>query len=208
MSKYTAYIDTSILGSWILCYKKPQILPKAGKRILESYYLLTAIEKSNLGCDFISSTWATSELAGVIVDNVLSEQMIRDGIPLTEFPSQKRVFNIQDESVKRTIVVILADFKDFLESLNVKIRSFEVDDDSVIDLLFKHIFLPIPDALHLSFAMRSCDALVTLDERHFLEPKHRQEIEDSDGIKILRPSELMKHFQKLPRSVALRAEVR
>lgn len=123
--------------------------------------------------------------------------MAKACIPLSQFPSQRRVFEVKDEIVKKAISENIADFSKFLSKINIRIRSFEIDEDSVIDLMLKHTFLSSPDALHLSFAVRSCDVFVTLDTRHFLESKHGKEIEDIDGIKIFRPSELVKHFQKL-----------
>jgi len=196
MTKYSAYIDTTILANWILYYKKRDVIPKAGKKIIESFTMLELIEKNLFICKFVSSTWAMCEVANVILNDILTEEMNRNGISLVQFPSQKRVFQIEDESKKRTIIENLADFRDFLKNLNVKIRSFEVDDDSVTDLLMKHTFLPTPDALHLSFAFRSCDMLVTLDTRHFLHPKHRKQIQDTNKIEIWRPYELIEHYQK------------
>jgi len=117
--------------------------------------------------------------------------MLKNGISLTEFSSQKRVFKIKEENTKRAIVENLAAFTDYLEKINFRIRSYEIDGDSVIDLLFKHTFLPIPDALHLSFAIRSCDMFLTLDQRHFLDQEHRKEIQNQNKIKILRPYELL-----------------
>lgn len=203
MTKYSAYIDTNILGNWILYYKKRHVIPKAGKKVIESFSMLELIEKNLFRCHFVSSTWAMCELASVILEDILKGEMSRNGISLTQFSSQKRDFEIEDESKKRTIIENFADFRDFLEKLNIKIRSFEVDDDSVIDLLMKHNFLSIPDALHLSFAFRSCDMLVTLDERHFLHPKHREQIQNINQIEIWRPYELIEHYQKKNRKIAL-----
>lgn len=191
MPKYSVYVDTTILGNWVLFLQKRDKVAQAGKRIVESYELLKIIEKGCLNCTFQSSTWAISELAGIIVDNVLSEQMLKNGIPLTEFPSQKRVFKIEEEDTKRAIVENIAVFTEHLEKIGLGIENYEIDEDSVIDILFKHTFLPIPDALHLSFAIRSCDMLLTLDERHFLDHKHRKEIQNQNKIKILRPYELL-----------------
>ena len=203
MTKYSAYIDTTIFANWILYYKKRDVIPNAGKKIIESFTMLELIEKNLFICKFVSSTWAMCEVAGVILDNILTEEMNRNGISLVQFPSQKRVFQIEDESKKRTIIENLADFRDFLKNLNVNIRSFEVDDDSVTDILMKHTFLPTPDALHLSFAFRSCDMLVTLDERHFLHPKHRKQIQDTNKIEIWRPYELIEHYKKKNRRIDL-----
>jgi len=203
MTKYSAYIDTTILANWILYYKKRDVIPKAEKKIIESFTMLELIEKNLFICKFVSSTWAMCEVANVILNDILTEEMNRNGISLVQFPSQKRVFQIENESKKRTIIENLADFRDFLKNLNVKIRSFEVDDDSVTDLLMKHTFLPTPDALHLSFAFRSCDMLVTLDARHFLHPKHRKQIQDTNKIEIWRPYELIEHYQKKNRRIAL-----
>ena len=191
MPKCSVYVDTTILGSWILYHQKRDKIAKSGKRVIESFEFLKKIEIGCVDYVFETSTWATSELAGIIVDNILAEQMLKDGISLTEFSSQKRVFNIQDEDTRRAIVENLATFHDYLEKINLRIRSYEIDDDLVIDILFRHTFLPIPDALHLSFAVRSCDVFLTLDERHFLEQKHRREIEKSNKIRIMRPYELI-----------------
>jgi NDP-sugar pyrophosphorylase family protein len=60
----------------------------------------------------------------------------------------------------------------------------------------KHNFLEAPDALHLSFVIRSCDILATLDGRHFLDAKHKKEIQDMDGISVLRPYELIKQYEQ------------
>jgi predicted nucleic acid-binding protein len=207
LSKSIAYIDTSIMGNWILYYKNRDALKKAEKRVIESFDLLGKMEKNSLRCSFVSSTWTISELADVVIDKMLAEKMVEDGIPLSQFASQRRVFEIKNEDVKRTISENIADFRNFLKKVDVKIRSFEIDDDSVIDLLLKHTFLSTPDALHLSFAVRSCDMFVTLDDRHFLEPKHRKEIEDVDSIQIFRPHELIRNLQKLPRSVTLHVKV-
>jgi len=205
--RYSVYVDTSILGNWFLYYRNRNALQKAEKRFIESFDLLSEIEKNNLRCSFISSTWAISELTDVVIDKMVAEKMMQDEIPLSQFPSRRRTFEIEDEEVKRAISENIADFRKFLNKLDVRIRSFEIDDDSVIDLLLKHTFLSTPDALHLSFVVRSCDMFVTLDDRHFLESKHRKEIEDADGIQILRPYELLKQFRKLPRTITARVKV-
>lgn len=189
MPEWSVYVDTSILGSWILYHQKRDKVVEAGPRIVESYKLLSEMEKGHLDHQFESSTWAIAELAGIIVDNALAEQMMKDGISLFEFPSQKRVFKVEDESTKRGIVENLAAFTEHLLDIGFIIRSYEIDDDSVIDLLFRHTFLPTPDALHLSFAIDSCDVFLTLDQRHFLEK--RKEIQKDNKIKILRPFELL-----------------
>jgi predicted nucleic acid-binding protein len=207
LNKCSVYVDTSILGNWFLYYRNRNALKKAEKRFVESFDLMTEIEKDNLRCSFVSSTWATSELADVVIDEMVSKRMMEDGIPLSQFPSRRRMFAIENEEDKTIISDNIADFRKFLKKLNVRIRSFEIDDDSVNDLLLKHVFLPTPDALHLSFAVRSCDLFLTLDDRHFLESKHRKEIEDEDGIRILRPYELIKEFRKLSRSGTLDIKV-
>jgi hypothetical protein len=191
MPRLSVYVDTTILGNWILYQQKRDKVAQAGERIIESYAILEKIEKGFVDYAFETSTWAISELAGIIVDNLLAEQMLRDGISLTEFSSQKRVFKIKEENTKRAIIENLATFTDYLEKVGFRIRSYEIDEDSVIDLLFKHTFLPIPDALHLSFAIRSCDVFLTLDQRHFLDKDHRKEIQDANKIRILRPYELL-----------------
>lgn len=186
------YIDTNILGNWVLYYRNREAVGKAGKNIVESFEMLQRIEKRGFTCSFVCSTWGMCELANVILEDMLTEEMKRNGISLTQFSAQKRIFTIEDENKKRLIVENMGDFRKFLKKLDVRIRSFEVDDDAVIDLLMKHTFLEAPDALHLSFAIRSCEILVTLDGRHFLVAKHKKEIHDTDGITVLRPCELIK----------------
>lgn len=199
MPKWSVYVDTSILGSWILYHQKRNKVATAGSRIVESFKLLNEMEKGHLDHEFGTSTWAIAELAGIIVDNALMEQMMKDGISLSEFPSQKRVFRIEDENTKRAILENLADFTEYLTNINFRIESYEIADDSVIDLLLKHTFLPTPDALHLSFAIDSCDVFLTLDQRHFLEKDHRKEIEEGNKIKILRPYELLGNAKQFKR---------
>ena len=208
MTKYSAYIDTTILGNWVLYYKNRKAVDKAGKKVIESFQMLQDIEKHVFTCVFVTSTWAMCELASVILDNILAEEMKKNEISLTQFSSQKRIFKIEDENKIRLIVENLGDFRNFLKGLDIRIRSFEVDDDAVTDLLMKHTFLEAPDALHLSFVIRSCDVLVTLDERHFLDAKHKKQIQDADGISVLRPCELTKDFRKLPRSLTCKVTVK
>lgn len=191
-----AYIDTNILGNWILYYKNQDAVKKAGKRVIESFDMLNEIKNDNLVGIFISSTWAICELAGLILDSILADKMVENGISLRQFSSQRRVFEIKDETLKRTIIENIADFQGFLKDLDIEAVNFEVDYDSVIDLIMKHTFLSTPDALHLSFAIGSCDVLATLDERHFLDSKHRKQNQDLNEIEILRPSELVRRFRK------------
>ena len=165
------YLDTSVLGHWILYYTIPkEQQDKATRNVRRSLMLLDGIQRGLFSCQFETSDFALAELLQSLRDNILADKLKREGHSLVYFRELKD-HEVLEMDEKRDLEAHMGRFEAFFDEINVHVYEIWVELNAVSYLTMNYA-IDSSDAVQVAWAGRWCDYFTTGDRRLLdLKPK-------------------------------------
>jgi len=158
------YLDTSILGHWLLYYAVPEEKrDKATSNAKKSLVLLDQIQKGWFSCRFETSDFALAELLQAVRDDLVANKIKRDGHSPVYF-SRLRDYYAFDKDQIEDLEAYIGQLEDLLDEINVVVYEIWIELDTVSYLITNYA-IDSSDAVHLAWAERWCDYFATGDLR-------------------------------------------
>ena len=159
------YLDTSVLGHWILYYQSPQkdIMEKASRNARRSLMLLDQLKKGMFNCSFESGSFAIAELLQVIRDDIATAKMKADALSLVYFKELRDFYSLDKEEMEDAYIY-MENFLGYLRKLSIEFYETQIVPEA-IGILSLGCGIDTSDAIHLSYASGWCDYFVTGDMR-------------------------------------------
>jgi hypothetical protein len=94
------YLDTSVLGHWVLYHFRPEKFDKPlPPTVQASLTLLHQIRNGFFSCKFETSDFALTELSQVIRDDLIATKMMRDAQSLVYFQALKDDYALDKDEI-------------------------------------------------------------------------------------------------------------
>lgn len=169
VKRKSIYLDTSVLGHWLLYYDAEAAkIAEAPRNVQRSLLLLNQIKQRLFSCSFSTSDFAFTELYQVMRDNIIANKILKDAQSLVYFHELKSQYQLTKTEVD-DMIAYLDNFYSLLEKLKIYGYVVQLDMHDAQDLI-TDLNLSTPDAIHLAWAQsnRFYDYFVSGD-RDFLE---------------------------------------
>lgn len=160
----SAYLDTSVLGHWILYHSQSRNMTELPPSARSSLELLRLVRNGRLDCKLETTDFALTELSQVVRDNLLASKMMRDAQSLVYFQSLKSYYKLDDDE-QEDFITYFREFNILLRELKIvgkrmKIMETRTSATAIV------LGVDVPDGLHLNWANRQrCKYFVTTDSR-------------------------------------------
>lgn len=160
----SAYLDTAVLGHWILYHSQSRNMSELPSSVRSSLELLRLIRNGRLDCKLETTDFALTELSQVVRDNLLASKMMRDGQSLVYFQSLKSYYRLDNEE-QQDFITYFREFNMLLRQLKITEKRMKIMETRTSATAF--VFgIDVPDGLHLNWANRQrCKYFVTTDNR-------------------------------------------